>query len=156
MGPGVPIPPATQRTPDLVLPLDQRGRDVVLAYAGGNQPPMGSWKLSSDDELAKQAAALDEGTIAELGPILAELASSAPSDADLGPDGRVGMHFDSDGADLHAVDARFQGQDDGNTRVGRVGDFYFVFYKRYPGPNGDTECDGMSYCRLIVLKKSDA
>jgi hypothetical protein len=148
------IPGATQRSPDLAIPLSKPDLDRALLVLDNQTPPRGGWPAEEAAELLANVAAETKQTYV---PLLDALTSTV-SALELEGGGRVGGMLDSKGANEEALDARFKGDIlTGDLRVGKKGDYLFVFYRRYPFKSKDHACprarEQDTYCRLVIVKE---
>ena len=126
-----------------------------MLHLDGKTPPPGGWPAS---EAAEESQNVHPDTVLKFGKILDALTSTTPSARELDAAGRVGMLFDSSGANEDALDTRFHGDCmSGDLRVARKGEYLFVFYRRYPDGDAEGACarrgDEDTYCRLVIFKE---
>lgn len=155
------IPAAATRTPDFVLPLSARERDLALLYLN-KTTPAAAWELITDDQIREHLAIVTPDTKQKFQAMLDVLSRLVPTAADLEATGSVGSLFQPPGAHDTALDARLQEEiaRRRDLRVGLLHQFYFVFYRRYPQPaQADGVCEPASrqdrYCRLVIVTEVD-
>jgi len=155
------IPAAATRTPDFVLPLAARERDLALLYLN-KTTPAAAWEEITDEQIKEHLAIVTPDITQKFQAILDVLSQLVPTAADLEATGSVGSLFQPPGAYETALDARLQGEiaRRRDLRVGLLHQFYFVFYRRYPqSAQADGVCESAPrqdrYCRLVIVTEVD-